>query len=38
MLEEGESVETTGFYRSGHSVETMDAASEAPMILSEDIP
>ena len=37
-MEEGESVETTGFYRAGHAVDTMDAASEAPMILSEDIP
>ena len=34
----GKSVETTGLYRVGHAVETMDADSEAPALLSEDIP
>ena len=33
-----EIVETTGLYRSGHAVETMDASREAPLLLSEDIP
>ena len=31
-------VEITGFYRAGHAVETMDAASEDPALISEDIP
>ena len=31
-------VETTGFYRAGRDVETMNAASEPPDLLSEDIP
>ena len=32
------SVDTTGFDRAGHAVETMDADSKAPELLSEDIP
>ena len=32
------SVETTGFDGTGHDVEAMDAAREAPALLSEDIP
>ena len=31
-------VETTGFHRAGHAVETRDADREAPTLLSEDIP
>ena len=31
-------VETTGFYEAVHSIETMDADSESPALLSEDIP
>ena len=31
-------VETTGFDRAGHAVDTMDAASEAPSLLIEDKP
>ena len=34
----GMTVETNGFYRDGHAVETMDADSEAPSLISEDIP
>ena len=32
------SVETTGFDGAGHAVEAMDETSEAPALLSEDIP
>ena len=38
MVYEIYTVETTGFDRAGHAVETMDAASKAPALLSEDIP
>ena len=31
-------VETTDFYGGGHAVETVDAAREAPLLISEDIP
>ena len=31
-------VNTTGFDRAGHAVDTMDAASDDPALLSEDIP
>ena len=31
-------VVTTGFDKSGNAVETMDAAREYPVLLSEDIP
>ena len=33
-----QNVDTTGFYGAGHAVETMDAASKAPALISEDIP
>ena len=31
-------VDTTGFYGDGHAIDTMGAYSEAPALLSEDIP
>ena len=32
------SVEKNSFDRAGHTVETMDTISEAPELISEDIP
>ena len=37
-MSEGLIVETTGFDGVAHDIETMDADSEAPALLIEDIP
>ena len=38
LQSKGGIVETTDFDGAGHAVETMDEESEAPELLSEDIP